>query len=297
MCRIFGFRSVMQSQVHRSLVSADNALMQQSERNPDGWGVAYFLGGAPHVVKSVSSAVSDEIFRRVSGVVTSETVLAHVRKATQGNLAHLNILDTHPFQYGSWVMVHNGNIANFPEVKRELLERVPKVLRRFILGQTDSELLFYLLLGRMAERCELERRGYPLRDLAAAARETIEIVCELAGPICPDDGGAPQDNFLTFVITNGQTMLAHQGGKTLHCSTYKNHCPERDSCPYWAQECERKVDGGFVSHLVFSSEPLQGENVWEPMQVGEMIGVDWRMQMQRFPVGVSTGSSAALPVL
>jgi hypothetical protein len=37
-----------------------------------------------------------------------------------------------------------------------------------------------------------------------------------------------------------------------------------------------------VSHLVFSSERLDGDNVWEPMQLGEMIGVDWRMQMQRF---------------
>src|SRR5690606_3532750 len=135
MCRIFGFRSVMQSQVHRSLVSADNALMQQSERNPDGWGVAYYVGGAPHVVKSVSTAVSDEMFQRVSGVVTSETVIAHVRKATQGQL---NILDTHPFQYGRWVMAHNGNIAKFPEIQAKLRARVPKVLRRFILGHTDS---------------------------------------------------------------------------------------------------------------------------------------------------------------
>lgn len=280
MCRIFGFRSVMQSQVHRSLVSADNALMQQSERNPDGWGVAYYLGGAPHVVKSVSTAVSDEMFRRVSGVVTSETVLAHVRKATQGNL---NILDTHPFQYGSWVMVHNGNIAGFSEVREQLIEAIPPVLRRFILGHTDSEVLFYTLLAKMAERCDLERRGYPLEDLADAAREALDSITELVGDICTDDKADPKANtFLTFVITNGQTMLAHQGGKVLHCSTHKSHCPERETCPYWAEECERKVDGGFVSHLVFSSEPLLGDNVWEEMRPRELIGVDWRMQMQKF---------------
>lgn len=281
MCRIFGFRSVMQSQVHRSLVSADNALIQQSEQNPDGWGVAYYVCGAPHVVKSVSTAVSDEMFRRVSGVVTSETVLAHVRKATQGQLT---VFDTHPFQYGNWVMVHNGNIANFTGIRDQLRGHIPPVLRRFILGHTDSEVLFYLLLGKMAARCDLERRGYPLEDLAAAARETIDIVRALAGELCEEEEGADPsaNNFLTFVITNGQTMLGHQGGKLLHCSTYKQRCPERDSCPYWAQECERKVEGGFVSHLVFSSEPLVGENVWEPMKLGEMIGVDWRMQMRRF---------------
>ena len=57
MCRIFGFRSVMQSQVHRSLVSADNAFMRQSERHPDGWGVAYYVAHAPHVVKGASARV------------------------------------------------------------------------------------------------------------------------------------------------------------------------------------------------------------------------------------------------
>ncbi len=280
MCRIFGFRSVMQSQVHRSLISADNALMLQSQHNPDGWGVAYYLGGAPHVIKSVATAVSDELFRRVSGVVTSETVLAHVRKATQGSMT---ILDTHPFQYGSWVLVHNGNIANFSGLRATLLDRIPPVLRRFILGNTDSELFFYLLLAKMAERADIERRGYPLEHLASAARETIAEVCSLAGELCTNESADPAaNNFLTFVLTNGQTMLAHQGGKPLHCSTHKHHCPERDSCPYFAAECETRVEDGFVSHLIFSSEPLQGENVWEPMQLGEMIGVDWRMHMRKF---------------
>ena len=129
MCRIFGFRSVLQSGVHSSLVSADNALMVQSERHPDGWGVAYYLAGAPHVIKSASTAVDDHIFRHVSGIVTSETVVAHLRKSTQGEHT---IVDTHPFQYGSWVMAHNGNITDFPELREELVGRVAPVLLSLI---------------------------------------------------------------------------------------------------------------------------------------------------------------------
>lgn len=279
MCRLFGFRSVIQSQVHRSLVSADNALMQQSERHPDGWGVAYYLAGAPHVIKSVSTAVDDHLFQHVSGVVTSETVLAHLRKATQGDLS---IINTHPYQHGHWVFAHNGNIKGFDEVRDELVRKIPPVLRRFILGKTDSEVLFYLLLGKMAQRCEIERHGYPLEDLREAACEMVEEVTTLVGDLCEDDGGPPHETFLTFLITNGRTMLAHQGGKALHVSTHKNHCPDRDHCPHFAPECEQEIDKGFVSHLIFSSEPLHGQNVWKPMGVGEMIGVDWRMQMQRF---------------
>lgn len=279
MCRIFGFRSVMQSGVHRSLISADNALVLQSERHPDGWGVAYYVAGAPHVVKSAAAAVSDHLFRHVSGVVTSETVLAHIRKATQGDLSTIN---THPFQYGSWVFAHNGNIRGFDAVRDQLVRKIPPVLRRFILGTTDSEVLFYLILGKMAQRHELHRRGFPLGELADATREALDEITALVGPFNPDNAAPPDDTFLTFVLTNGYVMLGHQGGKQLYFSTHKKRCPERDTCPYFAGECEREPpDRGFVSHLIFSSEPLQGDNVWVPMQPGELIGADGRMQMQR----------------
>jgi glutamine amidotransferase len=278
MCRIFGFRSVIQSQVHRSLVSADNALMNQSGRHPDGWGVAYYNCGAPHVIKSVATALDDALFRRVSGIVTSETVLAHLRKATQGGLS---IINTHPFQYGPWVFVHNGNVGKFAEIKAELIERIPKVLRRFILGDTDSEVLFYLLLGNMAKRCDLARPGYPIADVVFAIRETVAEIVELTGALCERDDGPSDSTFLTFVITNGTTMVAHQGGKALHFTTYKRRCPDRDTCSSFGPECERATDDGYVKHLVVSSEPLQGENVWTGLGVGEIVGVDWRMQLTR----------------
>jgi glutamine amidotransferase len=278
MCRIFGFRSVIQSQVHRSLVSADNALMQQSDRHPDGWGVAYYTAGAPHVIKSVASALDDHLFRRVSGIVASETVLAHLRKATQGNLS---IINTHPFQYGQWVFVHNGNIADFPELRERMMGLIPPVLRRYILGDSDSEVLFYLLLGHMAKRCELQRAGYPLEDVVAAMRETVDEVVRLAGEICETDDGPPTSTFLTFAITNGTTMVAHQGGKALYWSTWKKQCPDRDHCPSFGSECEQPTKRGFVNHLIVSSEPLHGVNVWQPLGFGEIIGVDWRMQLTR----------------
>ena len=56
MCRLFGFRSVIPSQVHRSLLSADNALGTQSSQHPDGWGVAFYVDGSPHLTKSPSTA-------------------------------------------------------------------------------------------------------------------------------------------------------------------------------------------------------------------------------------------------
>ena len=270
----------MESQVHSSLVSAENALANQSERHPDGWGVAYYVAGAPHLLRSVQTAVNDRMFQHVSGIVTSQTVLAHLRKATQGELS---VIDTHPFQYGSWVFANNGNIKDFPAIRERLVACVPPVYRRFILGRTDSEVIFYLLLGKMAERCDLGRPGYPLDALAEATRETVDLVRSFSGELCIDPNGSPDENYLTFLITNGHAMLAHQGGKPLHVSTHKRRCPDRDTCPYFAPECESQVDKGFVSHLLLSSEPLQGDNVWREMAPLEIYAADWRMQLFHAP--------------
>ena len=274
MCRLFGFRSVIPSQVHQSLVGAENALMLQSNRHPDGWGVAYYVANYPHLIKSASQAMDDHLFKHVSGIVSSETVVAHVRAATHGVLSLVN---SHPFQFGRWIFAHNGNIPDFENVREKLIAQVPPVKRRFILGNTDSEVFFYLLLDNMERRYDLHRSGYPLEEIESAIRQTVDQIQEASGLCCFDDN----ELYLTFVITNGETMAAHQGGKELLFSTHKTRCPERDSCPSFSGSCEAPLESGFVNHLIVSSEALHGTNVWDSMRDGEIVGVDWRMRLQK----------------
>jgi glutamine amidotransferase len=273
MCRLFGFRSVIPSQVHRSLVAAENALGRQSVQHPDGWGVAYYVDGSPHVTKSPSHALSDALFHRVSGVVSSETVLAHVRKATQGPMT---VLNCHPFQYGRWVFAHNGDIPRFHRSwRRQLLAEVAPRLRRFILGETDSEVIFFVFLSRLEVTGRLDK-PHAVTDVMDALSTTLADVREICRPLEDDE-----EAFLTCIVTDGTTMAAHQGGKELYWSSHKTRCADRDSCPSLAPECEAPSESGYVNHLIFTSEPLQGENVWNEMRPGELIGVDWRMRMER----------------
>ncbi|MCB9759342.1 MAG: class II glutamine amidotransferase [Alphaproteobacteria bacterium] len=275
MCRLFGFRSVLQSQVHRSLASADNALATQSVAHPDGWGVAYYVAGAPHIIKGTGQAHGDTIFHRVSGIVTSQTVLAHIRKATQGQITTLNC---HPFQYGHWVMAHNGDVPGFAAHRDALVGRISPVLRRFLLGQTDSEVIFHLFLSALSEEVELHRRGAPVDAVVRALRAAVSTVHEISG----DADRAP---LLTLMVTDGEAMAAHQGGKELHYSTWKVRCAERDLCPHFSAECEAASTSGYVNHLIVSSEPLHGENVWLEMQPGEIVGVDHAMRLHRYGPG------------
>lgn len=275
MCRLFGFRSVIASQVHRSLVDCENALMHQSERHPDGWGVAYYVRSVPHVIKSARTAVADSLFQRVSGIVSSQTVVAHLRKATTGNISMVNC---HPFQYGNWIFAHNGQIPDFGDYREALLGQILPELRRFVLGDTDSEVLFYLLLSHMSERFELCERGPSVDHLVDAIDETIETIHKLTGDNCYRSTGK-DDLYLSFLVTNGQVMAAHQGGKQLFYSTHKTRCPERDACPSFSKICEMAVNSGKVNHMIFSSEPLSGDNVWQEMVPGQIVAVDRGMQL------------------
>ncbi len=239
--------------------------------------MAYYIDGAPHVTRSPGHALSDALFHRVSGVVSSETVLAHVRKATQGPLT---VLNCHPFQYGRWVFAHNGDIPRFhQDWRRKMLEEVAPRLRRFILGETDSEVFFFVFLTQLEKHGRLDK-PYTADDAMTALGATIEMVKDICAPLKSEE-----DNLLTCIATDGDTMVAHQGGKELYWSTHKTRCADRDVCPSLSDECEAPTESGYVNHLIFSSEPLQGENVWNEMARGEMVGVDWRMRMRRREVG------------
>ncbi|MEM9691313.1 MAG: class II glutamine amidotransferase [Myxococcota bacterium] len=270
MCRLFGFRSVIPSQVHQSLIAADNALGAQSEAHPDGWGVAFYVDGAPHLTRAPSTALNDALFHRLSGVVSSETVIAHIRKATRGQNT---VLNCHPFQYGHWVFAHNGDIPEFATQRQDLMQCVAPRFRRFVLGDTDSEVVFFILMSQLANYGPLNQR-HSARDVMRAARDTVTLVRE----VC-DVGDRP--SLLTFLVTDGTTLVAHHGGKDVFLSTHKNRCRDRDQCPHLAPECEAPTKTGFVNHFIISSEVIDGDNVWTPLEYGELIGVDWRMKLER----------------
>lgn len=274
MCRLFGFRSVLKSQVHRSLVAAENALAVQSRKHSDGWGVAYYISDSPHVIKSVMPASKDHIFERVSGVVASETVLAHLRKATVGNV---NILNAHPFQFGRWVFAHNGEVRNFEAHRDAIRAEIAAPLRRYVLGDTDSETLFYLFLTYLGRLSDIHRRGTSVDDVVAALEQVIVTTRRIA-----DTGETePERCLLTFVVTDGHTLVGVASGKPLVYSTHKTHCLDRDTCPFLSAECEAPTETGKVNHLLVSSEILSGTNVWTELAEGEWVGVDWGMNFRR----------------
>lgn len=112
--------------------------------NGDGFGLGWYgKKGEPRLYRSTSPAWNDKNLREIAADVEAGMFLAHVRASTGGAVQQTNC---HPFRYGKWLFMHNGEIHGFPKFKRELALAVDATLYACIEGTTDSETMFYLAL-------------------------------------------------------------------------------------------------------------------------------------------------------
>ena len=139
--------------------------------NGDGFGVGWYgEGDEPAFYKGVDPAWNDQNLREISREIRSRLIFAHIRASTGTPVQHTNC---HPFRHGKWLWMHNGQIASFQEVKRELVLAVDPVLYPFIKGSSDTETFFFLALTF----------GLDKDPPAAVARAVgfIEQVCSRSG--------------------------------------------------------------------------------------------------------------------
>jgi len=113
--------------------------------NGDGFGIGWYgEKNLPALYKSTAPAWNDRNFRELARHVRAGVVFAHIRASTGTPVQQTNC---HPFRYGRWIWMHNGSIARFPEIKRELVLAIDPALYGDIEGSTDSETFFFLALS------------------------------------------------------------------------------------------------------------------------------------------------------
>jgi predicted glutamine amidotransferase len=151
MCRWLAYRG-SPILLEKALYSPAHSLIDQSlhsklgaeATNGDGFGIGWYDDQpSPGVFRSIEPAWNDENLRELSAHVTSGLFFAHIRAAIGSAVQQTNC---HPFRHGRWLFMHNGFIADFPRVKRDLAMAVDDSLYPEIAGQADTELLFYIAL-------------------------------------------------------------------------------------------------------------------------------------------------------
>ena len=267
MCRLFGFRSSVQSGTHRSLVEAENALVEQSEAHSDGWGMAYYIDRDAYILKSDVAAHNCERFQLASSRLQSNTFVVHVRRATVGNNDYLN---SHPFRFGRWTFAHNGTLFDFDLYKDWLVEHIKPNRRALILGNTDSEHFFHYLLAAL-ERAGVDPSGHENLEASVVAQVVRDAIDKLYAEVENYDCPAP---IVNFILTNGDVFIAMRAGLELYFATQKNRCGDFETCAEPRKVCMEPVrPDNRVNHLIVSSERIGREDIWEELPQGHVVSL------------------------
>ncbi|MDB4938743.1 MAG: class glutamine amidotransferase [Labilithrix sp.] len=129
----------------RSLIDQSMHARMGKTTNGDGFGVGWYYEDArrPALFRFVFPAWGDVNLRELAGHVRSPLFFAHVRASSGTAVQQSNC---HPFRYQNWLWMHNGAVADFWRVKRDLVLAIAPDLFPSIEGSTDSEVMFYLAL-------------------------------------------------------------------------------------------------------------------------------------------------------
>jgi predicted glutamine amidotransferase len=139
--------------------------------NGDGFGVGWYGvrdRSNPARYRSVNPAWNDFNMRELADHIETPLFLAHIRAAIGSPVQQTNC---HPFRRDRWLFVHNGLIAGFHTMRRDLLLAVDPSLFNDITGSTDSELLFHLALTFGLERDPLGAMEQAVGFVESTARE------------------------------------------------------------------------------------------------------------------------------
>ncbi|WP_328483160.1 class II glutamine amidotransferase [Streptomyces sp. NBC_00377] len=139
--------TILYRPAHSLIDQSLHSKMGVETTNGDGFGVGWYGpdadDGSPAVVRDIGPAWSNRNLREIAGHVRSPLFFAHIRASTGTAVQQTN---SHPFRHGRWMWMHNGAIADFHRMRRDLALAVDPQLYPDIEGSTDSEMMFFLAL-------------------------------------------------------------------------------------------------------------------------------------------------------
>mgnify|MGYP006242572477 FL=1 len=113
--------------------------------NGDGFGLAWWRDKpVPGLFRDTLPAWNDANLRSLTEQVSSPLFFAHVRAST-GTATSRN--NCHPFVFGKWAFMHNGQIGGWSAIRRAVEAHIPDELYVHRQGTTDSEALFLLAIA------------------------------------------------------------------------------------------------------------------------------------------------------
>lgn len=232
--------------------------------NPDppealGWGLGFYQFGEVLLRRRHLEAASAIDPGTMAADVSAEVLIGHVRRPTVGNLRTEN---THPFRYKEWLFAQIGTPAEFVQLRPQLLESLPPFLRTNVRGDTDSEVLFHLVLACLHEVNQIDTLHVRADVAASALQKALGKVNDAcAQHHLPSYSG-------DMLLTNGEHMLAvHQSGRM----AYRLVNMAEDVESFLKMDSERVPNPALAHCTVVASEVVELPAQWVRVPSGSLM--------------------------
>jgi glutamine amidotransferase len=219
----------------------------KTDHHQDGWGIAFFEEKGCRIFLDAQPSVTSPVAELVKQyAIRSKHVIAHIRKATQGNVTLENC---HPFQrelWGRyWVFAHNGDLTHLALEEQEFYHPV---------GETDSEQAFCWILERL--RLTFPRQKPSLAELYGVLQTATETLATYG--------------VFNYLLSDGEHFFAHCSNRL--CYVIREapfaaaHLIDEDITVDFS-ELTRPTD----RVAVIATAPLTDNEVWIPIPSRKLI--------------------------
>lgn len=216
MCRFLTY-SGPTTYINQLVLDACHSLVVQSKAskktnlpvNGDGFGMAWYpildkviqtsdtnkIPLEPIVFKSPEPAWNNKNLHQLAHKIPLQHGFVHIRDATGGSSVHHD--NCHPFQWQSYLWMHNGLLDDFTKVKRPLLSCLSERAFQFLQGETDSEIAFALFLDKINWQVNLTAE-----QIKQGLFDCMSHIMKIR-----QQHGATSNAFMNFAITNGEDTI------------------------------------------------------------------------------------------
>lgn len=270
------------SLIHQSFHSEERA----EPLNGDGFGVGWYaprLTPDPAVFHAITPAWNNKNLASIARVVASPCVFAHVRAATVGS--DVNLGNCHPFAHGRYLLMHNGHIGGFREVRRPLLESLTDEAFHVARGSTDTEHLFALFIDEIVRSGAVGPAGAHVSDGAAGLARWLGGALKRVLALVAERGGG-EASFLNVAVSDGRYVAVTRFADHADEQPESLHLLEGELYEPAGRRFTQKREDDEGRAQVVSSERLTDDDRWRPVPSNSMVVLDRAAPPRVLPMGL-----------
>lgn len=200
----------------------------------------------PALYKTIQPPLHDMNFKSIAAATSSTCVLAHIRAATATAIVPTN---NHPFVFGRHTVMHNGYIADFPQIARQMTNLMSPEAFEHIGGRTDTEhfaalYISYLTFGADASPASTApnssnakwEKSYSTGEMLIALQHAANTVIDLQQKAL---GAKAEPNDLNVCVTDGNKLVAMR---------FRNHATEQPPSLYYSTSAGVTLNRKYPDH-------------------------------------------------